>query len=184
MHAAVVEGRTLVFVSFAGCESRGHVADADDRQLADLALRDEVADGLVIPGIAQIEVHRREQGRFFGQLHGLPLLFGAFGDRFFRNDVFPGGDGLFDLFLAGVGQGEKPHDLDLGIVENHLFVGDDFRSGSQFMRQLPGFGRKVADIYDIPFSAFLHFVEVETSHSSETDQADLNRIHFVGLRFI
>ena len=59
---------------------------------------------------------------------------------------FPGGDGLFDLFLAGVGQGEKPHDLDLGIVENHLLVGDDFRSGSQFMRQLPGFGRKVADI--------------------------------------
>ena len=59
VHAAVVEGRTFVFVSLAGCESRGHVADADDRQLADLALRDEVADGLVIPGIAQIEVHRR-----------------------------------------------------------------------------------------------------------------------------
>ena len=82
VHAAVVEGRSFVFVPLAGCQPRGHVADPDDGQFADLALFDEVFDGFVVPRIAQVEIDRREHVALLGQFDCLPLLFDAFGNGF------------------------------------------------------------------------------------------------------
>lgn len=56
VHAAVVVGGTLIFVSLARCQSRSHVADAQDGKFANLAFIDKLLHSLVIPGVAQIKV--------------------------------------------------------------------------------------------------------------------------------
>ena len=66
-----------------------------------------------------------------------------------------------------------------GIVENNLFVIHNLRPGGQFARQVPRFGADVADVRNVPPVAFLHLVEVETSHSAEADKANFYRIHRV-----
>ena len=177
VHAAVVERGTFVFV--ARSQSRSHVADPDDGQFADLALGDEIFDRIVIPGVAQVEVHRREQGRVLGQLDGLPFVFDTVGNGFFSDDVLARGESPLDLRFARVGQSEQPHDLHFGIVENNLFVIHNLRPGGQFARQVPRFGADVADVRNVPPAAFLHLVEVETSHSAEADKANFYRIHRV-----
>ena len=179
MHAAVVEGGAFVFVSFAGGQSGGHVADPDDGQVSDFTLVDEILDCLVVPGVPQIEVYRCEQGRGFGQFDGFPLSLHAVGDGFFGNDMLPGGERLFDLFQSRIREGEKSDDLYFGVVEDLLLVGDDFCFGRLFPGVFAGFLRGVADVGDLPFLAFLHLLEVETSHSAESDQTNFYRIHFV-----
>ena len=179
MHAAVVERGTFVFVALARSQSRSHVADPDDGQFADLALGDEIFDRIVIPGVAQVEVHRREQGRVLGQLDGLPFVFDTVGNGFFSDDVLARGESPLDLRFARVGQSEQPHDLHFGIVENNLFVIHNLRPGGQLARQVPRFGADVADVRNVPPAAFLHLVEVETSHSAEADKANFYRIHRV-----
>lgn len=179
VHAAVVERGAFVFVALARSQSRSHVADPDDGQFADLALGDEIFDRIVIPGVAQVEVHRREQGRVLGQLDGLPFVFDTVGNGFFSDDVLARGESPLDLRFARVGQSEQPHDLHFGIVENNLFVIHNLRPGGQLARQVPRFGADVADVRNVPPAAFLHLVEVETSHSAEADKANFYRIHRV-----
>ena len=124
MHAAVVERGAFVFMPFARDETGRHVADAHDGQFADLTLCDEILDRIMIPRVAQIEVHGGEQGRAFGHFDGFPFVLYAVGDGFFGDDVLACGKSLFDLRFAGVGQGEESYDLNRGIVENELFVGE------------------------------------------------------------
>ena len=94
-------------------------------------------------------------------------------------DVLARGESPLDLRFARVGQSEQPHDLHFGIVENNLFVIHNLRPGGQFARQVPRFGADVADVRNVPPAAFLHLVEVETSHSAEADKANFYRIHRV-----
>ena len=162
---------------FARDETGRHVADAHDGQFADLTLCDEILDRIMIPRVAQIEVDGGEQGRAFGHFDGFPFVLYAVGDGFLGDDVLACGKSLFDLRFAGVGQGEESYDLNRGIVENELFVGDDLRSGSEFMRQIAGFGAGVADVGDLPLSAFAEFLEVETAHAAEADQSDSDGVH-------
>ena len=89
------------------------------------------------------------------------------------------GESPLDLRFARVGQSEQPHDLHFGIVENNLFVIHNLRPGGQLARQVPRFGADVADVRNVPPVAFLHLVEVETSHSAEADKANFYRIHRV-----
>ena len=60
-----------------------------------------------------------------------------------------------------------------------LFVIHNLRPGGQLARQVPRFGADVADVRNVPPAAFLHLVEVETSHSAEADKANFYRIHRV-----
>ena len=177
MHAAVVECRAFELVPFAGGQSRGHVADPDDGQLADLALGDEILDRIVIPGVAQIEVDRGEERRVFSQFHGFPFVFDVVGNGFFGNDVFSAGESLFDLRFPRVGQGEQSHGLYGGVVEDFLFVGDHFRLRGEFPGPGARFGRYVADAGDLPFFALSEFFEEKSSHSAEADQTDSDGVH-------
>ena len=178
MHAAVVERRPFILVPFARSEPGRHVADAHDGQFADLALSDEILDRIVVPGVAQIEVHRREERCAFGHLHGFPFVFDAVGDGFFGNDVFARRKSLFDLCFARVCQGEESYDLNRGIVENELLVGNDPCLRSEFMRQVAGFGANVADVGDLPLSAFAELLEIEAAHAAEADQTDSDGVHY------
>ena len=112
----------------------------------------------MVPRIAQVKVHRREDFGLLGQRDRLPLLFHRVGDRFLGYDVLPARNGFLNLLRAGIRQGEQPDRLNLGVVEYDLFV---------------------TDVNDIPLTAFLHLFEVKTSHSAKTDQTDFNWIHFV-----
>ena len=137
VHAAVMERRALEFVSFARGQPRCHVAYADDRQFADFALCDKILDGVVVPRIAQVKVHRREDFGLLGQRDRLPLLFHRVGDRFLGDDVLPARNCFLNLLRAGIRQCEQPDHLNLGVVEYDLFVGYYFRPGGEPLGQFP-----------------------------------------------
>ena len=93
--------------------------------------------------------------------------------------MLAGRDGLCNLLLAGIGQCEEPDDLHFGIVEDELFVGYDLCAGYEPAGEFTRFGRKVADVGDLPLSALQHLVEVESAHPAEADQADFDWVHFI-----
>jgi len=132
-----MERRALEFVPLARCQPRCHVAYADDRQFADLALCDKILDGVVVPRIAQVKVHRREDFGLLGQRDRLPLLFHRVGDRFLGDDVLPARNCFLNLLRAGIRQCEQPDHLNLGVVEYDLFVGYYFRPGREPLGQFP-----------------------------------------------
>ena len=74
MHSAVVEGGSFIFVPFPRCESRSHVADAQDGQFTDLSLVYKLLDGLMVPGITEIQVDGRETSGFFSDVHYFPFF--------------------------------------------------------------------------------------------------------------
>lgn len=116
------------------------MADADDGQLADLAPVDELADRLVVPRIAQIEVDGREERGLLDKLYGLPFVFDAIGDGLFGDNVLSGGDGPGDLFRTRVGKGAQGDGLDRRVVEQLPFVGHDLRAGGESAGCGPCFG--------------------------------------------
>ena len=125
VHAAVVEGGSLVFVPFSGGESGRHVADADDGELADFSASDKILHDLRVPGIAEVEVDGAELvGRFF-ELDDVPLFAEFVGEGFFADDVLAGLYCLLDSACPGVGQCEKTDALHFGVIPDIAFVGSE-----------------------------------------------------------
>ena len=102
------------------------------------------------------------------------------GDGFFGDDVLSGGDGPGDLFRTRIRQGAQGDDLDGGIVKDFPLIGYDLRTRDKPAGCSPCLGGEITDAGDLPAVAFQQFVEVETSHAAESDQPDLDGIHFVG----
>ena len=106
-------------------QAGGHVADADNGQLANLAPPDKFLDRVVIPRATQIKIHRAQRLGFLHATHGLPLALDRIRHRLFRHDMLPASHRLPDLPQAGIRQGEQSDDLNLRVLENLPLVRDD-----------------------------------------------------------
>ena len=82
VHAAVVKAGALIFVTFAWRQSWCHVAHTNDGQFAQFALVNKTSHGLVIPRVAQIQVHGRQHMSFLGGVNHLPFALYGVGDGF------------------------------------------------------------------------------------------------------
>ena len=122
VHAAVVEGGTLVFVPFARCKSRRHVADADDGQFAYLALVYPMFYIIMVPRVAQVQVDGREDGGVLGSFHRLPFFLNAFGNGFLADDVFSTCHGFLNLVPARVGQGKQSDHFYAVVGKHFVFI--------------------------------------------------------------
>ena len=69
-----MEGGTFIFVTFAWCEARSHVADSQNGQFADLALIDKLFDSLMIPVFAEILIEGRKTTGFLGDVYYFPFF--------------------------------------------------------------------------------------------------------------
>ena len=125
VHAAVVVGGTLIFVSLARCQSRSHVADAQDGKFANLAFIDKLLHSLVIPGVAQIKVDSGNAVILFNQVHNFPFLINGVGNGFLRQDVLMAPDSFLYLFFSGICQCKKTNSFYTLVIKDFLFIGYD-----------------------------------------------------------
>ena len=69
-----MEGGAFIFVTFARCETRSHVADSQNGKFADLALINKLFDSLMIPGVAEIQIDGRKTTGFLGDVYYFPFF--------------------------------------------------------------------------------------------------------------
>ena len=172
VHAAVVVGGTFVLVPLARCQSRSHVADAQDGQFANLAFINELLHGLVIPGVAQIKVDSGNAVVLFNQVHNFPFLVDGVGNGFLRKDVLMAPDSFLYLFFSGICQSKKADSLYAPVVKDFLFIGYDSGRRGKVSCQFSGSRIGIADICDVPSAAFLHFLPIHLPHSAEPYQTN------------
>ena len=122
VHAAVVVGGTLIFVSLARRQSRSHVADAQDGQFANFAFIDKLLHSLVIPGVAQIKVDSSNAVILFNQVHNFPFLVNGIGNGFLRQDVLMASDSFLYLLFSGICQCKKTNSFYTLVVKDFLFI--------------------------------------------------------------
>ena len=125
VHAAVVVGGTLIFVSLARRQSRSHVADAQDSQFANLAFIDKLLHSLVIPGVPQIKVDSGNAIILFNQVHNFPFLINGIGNGFLRQDMLIAPDSFLYLFFSGICQCKKTNSFYTLVIKDFLFIGYD-----------------------------------------------------------
>lgn len=82
VHAAIVERRALGVASFEGHMAGGQVADADNGEVADFTVLDELLNFFVIPGVAIEQVDGDKTVARFNFADELPFGFHVSGDGF------------------------------------------------------------------------------------------------------
>jgi hypothetical protein len=107
-------------VSFYGHVPRRHVADADHRQITNLALGNKPLYIFVIPRISIEKVDRNAAVAGLDLAHQLPFGGHVGAKRFLSQHVFAERQSLADLLRAGVGQGEQADYVDRGISKNRI----------------------------------------------------------------
>ena len=121
-------------MAFAGHVAGGHVADANDSEVADLAFPDEVGDLFVVPGIPVEEVHGDHLAGSFDLVNQFPFRLGVYRDGFFGDHVQAGGQGFAQLSRTGIGQSEQADGIEALVGEDLALISHDFGRGNGLAR--------------------------------------------------
>jgi hypothetical protein len=165
VHAAIVKGRALGFMALEGHVARGHVADANDGEVADFALCDELLNFLVIPGVAVEQINRDETVAGFDFADELPFGFDVGRDGLFGKHMLAVGQGLADLLRTGICQGEQADGVDAGISKDGVGSAVDDGVRSVLRGEVAGLAADIVDRSHFPQGAFLHGGKKTAAHS-------------------
>ena len=117
VHAAIVKRRAFWAMAFGGHQARRLVRNTNDRQVADLAVRDEALDGMVIPGTAIEHVHSHQPIASLDLLQELPFLAQRRGERFFCDHMLASIQRSTQQYRAYVGERENTDHIERGIAK-------------------------------------------------------------------
>ena len=171
VHTAVVKGRALGVVTLEGHMAGGHVADANDSEVANFALRDELLDFLVIPGVAVKEIDGNDAVASLDFANEVPLGTHVGGDGLFGEDVFMRSESAADLLGTGIRESEKADNVD-GRIGEDGFGGLINGGGGDFLGgKLAGVIANIVDGGDFPQVVFEHGGYKTTAHPAVAEDA-------------
>ena len=161
-------------MTFTWCQAGSHVTNTNNSQLSDFPLLDIFLHQIMIPGISQIQVYRRNEVCVFCHFYDFPLIFHCICNWFFWNNVFAVTNSFFYLFHPWVSQSEKSDYLHTFILKNLLIIFYYNRVRGKLFSQLTWCRIGITNISNIPPITFSHRFPVESSHPTKTDNSNFN----------